>query len=338
MKQDIKKLQYLNGVSVLIFSLFSLMFLNNCDRETPSQPIDDGRPPAPPKNLFVYRAYDGEIGIEWNKNLELDISHYNIYRNLDPAGSFSKIDSTTNQYFIDRYLDYDSTYYYKITAVDRINLESDFSNTVNAQPKNVYAPYAPYGLSINARNWNGSHSIHLKWIPQNESDISHFEIYRSTTESFEPDEESLLDTSNTYSYVDSKNLDMLTNYFYKIVTVDKGGLTSDPSYTVDDIILDSPAAVFPAHESTVDYFSSFQIKTVSEPARYKIVVQTNELYGVVKEIDFESDKVNEVISIEAKGFTLQQYEDYYWRVYTYTNSNNPNSYSPLARFTIVPEN
>ena len=331
-------LQYLKEAKSLLFStLFIFLLLTNCDRDNPTEAVDDGKAPAAPKGLSVFREFDGEVGIEWIRNLESDIKFYNIYRSSDNS-KLAKIDSTTSLFYVEYGLKYDSTYTYRISAVDKSGMESPLSDSVYAKPVNLYRPNPPYSLSISARNWNDSLLIKINHPPSFSSDVAYYEIYRSTTGSFVPDSSTLIDTTNSPGYTDNNDLEVLKTYYYKLISVDRGGLKSDASSEIKDIILNNPAAVFPTDNAEVDYFAEFQIQLCSHPADYKIVLQSNEIYGTEVEIDFSSNKTDKVISVPIRNTTFTAYDDYYWRIYTYTKSGSgPNSFSKLYKFTIVPE-
>ncbi len=324
----------------LIFSvLFSLLLFSSCDRENPTENIDDGEAPAKPRGLSIFREVDGEVGLEWTQNLEKDIDHYNLYRKTNSSQKFVKLDSTSSLFYIDVGLNYDSIYNYKITAVDFFGLESKFSDTVSATPKNYYRPYAPYYLYINAKNWNDQLTIKISFSPSFSSDVSYYEIHKSEIEGFEPDSTSLIAEIDSLTYIDTSGLSLLTNYYYKLISVDKGGLKSDASKEISDLLLDPPSGIFPSENSDVDYFTEFKVMTCSHPADYKLVLQSNEIYGTEIEINFSSDKINQIISVPVRNVTYDAYEDYFWRVLAYTKSNNiPNSFSKLNKFRIVPDN
>lgn len=63
------------NASVLIFFLV----LSGCERDKITEPVDNTTPPATPSNLIVYAAYDGQIGIEWQRNNEQNLKGYFIY-------------------------------------------------------------------------------------------------------------------------------------------------------------------------------------------------------------------------------------------------------------------
>ncbi len=141
------------------FIALTFIIYQSCERSDITSPIDDGLPPATPVNLSIFRARDGEIGIEWLKNREPDINGYNIYRSIGDTINLIKIDSTQEDYHIDYYLEYDSTYYYRISAVDKFGNESLLTPPVSAKPENLYPPYTPFMIEINARNWNDFLSV-----------------------------------------------------------------------------------------------------------------------------------------------------------------------------------
>jgi len=297
-----------------IVFLFILLLLQSCDRSSVSEPVDDGLPPAQPSNLSVYYARDGEIGIEWRRNNEPDLMGYNIYRSIGETDEFALLDFTTNEYYIDSSLEYDLTYFYKISAVDIASRESNLSQIVSATPENYYAPLSPGSLIINARNWYDSLSIKLSWSPPVDNDLAGYEIYRGDSSGFAPAENNFIGFSSTLSFTDKSNLELLKSYFYKIISVDKGGLKSIPSLEISDMIFDSPVIISPANGTNINYNSEFRIKTVGAEARYKLVIQANELVGIIEEANISSNIVNGEIEI-----------------------NSPNSFTDLYNFTIYPE-
>ena len=156
------------------FKLLSIIFISSiiflsCDRTT--EIIDDpGIPPSVPRGLRIFYASDGEIVIDWNSNSEPDVKGYNIYRRTEFSDTV-KIAFINDNFFFDDSLEYDTTYFYKITAVNLWNRESNFSSEVSAKPENEYNPETPFGLRINARNWENDISIFLYWIQNEESDV-----------------------------------------------------------------------------------------------------------------------------------------------------------------------
>ncbi|MCX6171022.1 MAG: hypothetical protein NTX65_16935 [Ignavibacteriales bacterium] len=321
---------------VIIISI-TLLGMWGCGREKITEPIDESIPAETPSDLNVYAAFDGQIGLEWTNNNEPNVKGYFIYRSINQPSHFMQRAFTSNNYFMDDSLFYDSTYYYKVSAVNNLGIESPLTQPVSGIPKNFYAPLTPSYLNINARNWTNSVGINLYWTPPLDHDIKGYEIYRSETPGFAADSIHFLNFTSDLFYFDSKQMKLLTAYYYKIIAVDKGNLKSPVTPEVSDIILDSPQLVYPAYNAIITSLSEFHIKTVSKAARYKLVIQANEIYGTVGEINFSTDKTNEQIIINVTNLQLEPYRTYKWRVYTYTTSDiDPNSYSPFFTFTYNP--
>ncbi len=317
-----------------LFILFLSVIIAGCGRQANINQAADSVPPAVPDGLRIAYASDGLIALEWQNNVEADLSGYNIYRSTDSL-SFSNIGFTSNNYYFDDSLNYNTTYYYKITAVNISKMESQPTSVISAKPINRYPPSAPRGLSINARNYEGKLSVYLSWIPNSEGDIAGFNIYKGVSNSFTADSSTFIGFTNNINFSDTLNLSLYTHYYYRIKAVDKGGLLSDPTYIVNDEIYGMPQAVFPQDGAQTNYFNNFLIKAIAEPAAYQIIVQDNVYFGQFWSTQFSSSIVNDTISVNFNPTYLDANYTYYWRIATYSpGSNQPNSISPLYKFII----
>ncbi len=318
----------------LIF--ISLITLISCKRDLVTEVVNDGIPPNIPVGLTVVFAVDGEVKIEWQRNNEAGIDGYNIYKAINDTMNFLKTGFTKDNFFYDDSLEYDTTYFYRVTATDIFGLESKPSIIVSAKPVNKYKPLRVREPEINARNWTDTIKIVLNWKPSGETDIKNYLIYRSDKPGFDISSKTLLDSSVSFTYSDTTNIKILKQYFYKIVAQDKGGLTSRSSAELTDKVLDKPLPVFPAPNDTVDYFGEFKIKTAGAAARYKLIVKTNPFTGTIFEKDFSSNLGHTQISVPASNLVMDTYKTYYWQIFTFTvNDFNPNSISELSKFTII---
>ncbi|RLE67006.1 MAG: hypothetical protein DRJ38_00100 [Thermoprotei archaeon] len=104
------------------------------------QPLSEGLdypegPPATPTGLIATPSIKGII-LEWDPNTEADLDHYVIYRGTSssPTTEYARTASTI---FVDNKVDYGTTYYYRIKAVDRVGNASDYSDEVSASPVKV---------------------------------------------------------------------------------------------------------------------------------------------------------------------------------------------------------
>ena len=134
------KRSYLTSVLPLI--LCGFLILASCGSST-GPDDDDNDPgteaPSAPANLGGTSG-DQEVELTWAKNSEDDLSGYNVYRSTDSFSSVSDMNpvnggqliSTAN--FTDTGLDNGTTYYYRITAVDDNNNESEISSELEITP------------------------------------------------------------------------------------------------------------------------------------------------------------------------------------------------------------
>lgn len=330
--QHISRITYF--ISVLFFCSITMQI--GCERPTDNNQTNDGIPPAVPVGLRIYYASDGEILVEWLSNIEPDLKGYNVYRKVN-NDDYSFFDFTNKSYYLDDSLNYDDEYFYKISAVDIWEEESEQSYEVSAKPINRYNPQKPIYLEINARNWEGKISIYLNWEPNEETDVAGYNVYKGIFSTFIADSTSLIGFTIDFQFNDTSNIQLYTNYYYKIRAVDKGNLLSEESSVLVDQVYALSEPIFPANNSLVNYFNYFRIKTIQIPATYKILVQTNEYFGEFWSKEFSSSVVNDTITINFNPPYLYPYVNYYWRIITYSNNNtSPNSISPLYKFKVKP--
>lgn len=317
--------------------VFMALFIYGCQRDTSVSEPDTGLPPAVPAVPQVVAAHDGSVLIDWRPNAEPNLKGYYVYKGVNDSLRLKRVFFTSDSYFYDDSLSYDSTYYYKVSALDMSGKESQQTSLLRARPINLNAPREVSTLVVNARNWIDSLSVFLKWEPNQEGDISGYEVYRGESEGFTPGSDNFIGNASGPQFLDRQNLKPYVTYYYKLITTDKGGLKSKAGNEVSDMILGIPEALFPANGSQVDYFDNFIIKGISVPAHYKIVLQSNEYFGEIWSREFDSSVTNDSIRVKIDGIQLNTNTVYYWRIVTYSNGNSePNSISALYNFTIRP--
>lgn len=99
--------------------------------------------PNSPANLVAY-ASGHKVKLNWDISTSPGINNYNIYRSNDGV-NFTKLTSTTNNYYINSGLSANTRYYYKVSAFDSLDLsyenyglESILTENVNAIPTNRF--------------------------------------------------------------------------------------------------------------------------------------------------------------------------------------------------------
>ncbi|TES84113.1 MAG: hypothetical protein E3J91_00125, partial [Hadesarchaea archaeon] len=178
----------------------------------------DTTPPAAPTGLTATAVSSSQINLDWNNNSEGDLDHYHVYRSTTSgftpgAGNFVADTSVSN--YSDTGLSADTTYYYKVTAVDTSNNESDPSAQASATtltPEDTTPPAAPTGLTATAVS---SSQINLDWNNNSEGDLDHYHVYRSTTSGFTPGAGNFVADTSVSNYSDT-GLSASTTYYYKV--------------------------------------------------------------------------------------------------------------------------
>ena len=268
--------------------------------------------------------------------MEPDIEGYLVYRSINDTSDFTYIAFTINNYYIDGNLEYDSTYYYRIAAKDFDGNISGFSDMVSAKPVNNFPPYNPAYLYVYARNNSGKPEIEVSWSPAYDNDISHYEIYRSAVGNYTVQDQYLLLKSADNYFLDTNNIELLKKYYYRIVSVDKGGLKSSGTEPVSDYALNVPELLYPEDNTTINKIDEFIFRAASAPASYELIIQTSEHEGVIHNLTIFDAEPDSVYALKADNLYLNPYIKYYWKIAAYTKDRKPNSVSKTFSFFYNP--
>jgi len=141
-----------------------------------AEPLDL-TPPSFTRGLDLHEE-DGICLLSWNMNLELDLSHYDIYRSLDVNADYNKINSTPihadKSSYSDSNVYFGRTYYYKIKAIDLSGNESEFSNIISGRPSDSKPPTSPRNVTVTIEN----QYVRLNWQAPVDADLQGYYIYR----------------------------------------------------------------------------------------------------------------------------------------------------------------
>ena len=264
-----KKIKISVFTKSLIILSFSLMIFSCTEVVAP----EDITPPATPVNFTLLGGGDGQVRLRWSSNVEADFDFYRLYRDVNNTNSFTLLVQLTQIDYLDRFLEYDSTYYYYLTAIDKAGNESKPTSIIDVQPLNVSAPQPPMFLVASGLN-NPLQSllqINLTWTPPDIGDLLRYKIYRSNDSDFVANTSTLIDSTNIATYFDPF-LPTNTKYFYKIVAVDKGFKESLPSKSSGDMILTSPVIITPANQTRFVAPRIFDWEAVENAVSYVVFV------------------------------------------------------------------
>lgn len=191
----------------------------------------DTIPPAPPRILEV-ESLENEQGnrINWVKSFSKDVKKYVLYRKdlNETSLVWNKISEPSFQdtSYFDKSINPKHEYIYKITAVDKGDLMSAFSDSVQTYvPKQINVD-ANVFTRINAYVASDYNYIELSWWTKNAENVKEYWIYKTSNRT--KDQFSLIANvpAITKRFVD-KNITKKTIYTYYIKAVFKSGKSSD---------------------------------------------------------------------------------------------------------------
>ena len=144
--------------------------------------VTKGKPPTP-QGLKAQNGLVKKIELTWTASPYDDVEGYNLYWSKEKVGKYlllKRIDGRTiNSYThggggFDKLAD-NGTYYYAMAAFNKVDVESELSETVFATTKP--RPSKPTGLKGEALKVK---AVPLTWLPNPEKDIAEYHIYRGT--------------------------------------------------------------------------------------------------------------------------------------------------------------
>lgn len=110
--------------------------------------VADSIPPADPLNLSAI-ASEGIVSLEWDDCADIDIDGYFVYRSTSKGIDYYPVNKQIvgSSKFTDNTVTNGTTYYYVVTAYDKLNNESRTSNEAKATPQKFTSAYLPAAVS-----------------------------------------------------------------------------------------------------------------------------------------------------------------------------------------------
>ena len=293
--------------------------------------IDTTPPMAPPG--VKTESSDGEIIIVWDESDDTGIRYYNVYRSEEKEGTYAVVkERLASLGYIDRNVEINKTYYYKVSAVDEAGNESEKSESVEASLKDDVK--APEIISVS---------------PGNNSDLPKNPMIRVlAADNYKLDKVTIeYNDGDDWVLIGSKDLDVhsevvtftwdttgLTNgtYNLRIKSVDKSGNESDyykVSYKLNVEPPEAPGLAALPGDWKIDLFWTVENKDNLAGFYIYRSIGNNNFYKRIKTIPIDAARID---SYEDKILTPGQV--YYYTVEAidvYGNTSRSNEVS------VVPE-
>ncbi len=185
----------------------------------------EGTLPDSPENLTFTHEAPGLWKVLWDTVRTAEFDYYSVYMSETQGGPYEMTGNYIKEPgFIFEPEEY-GTYYFVVTAVNKVGLESVHSTELAGEVPMPEPPAAPSGLTA----VNYGDSILISWDPNTEPEFDHYEIYRALPPGsfFLPLNTNLQDTS----YID-KALTAGNTYYYYVQAVNIFDAKSENSDTL----------------------------------------------------------------------------------------------------------
>jgi len=179
--------------------------------------------PGQIKALEVTRDLPRKILLSWGKSETTDVLYYNIYRASGPTSSYHKIIKARvgHNRFDDEIEEDGKIYFYKITTVDKDELESKKEDVVPVMGSTLSKPQMP---QITLAMIEGNKMI-LNWIARDDRTVS-YNIYKTSKDNWVTSSEILIPNVSGLRFEDPDVVRGI-EYGYRLQAVDKNGLLSE---------------------------------------------------------------------------------------------------------------
>ncbi len=303
--------------------------------------IQDFDPPAIPIVRIDVDSKKMSVSISWSQNTDEDLSHFNIYRSIDPdyfnEPRINKVDiAKTDTFFID-YPEEAGSYYYIIEAVD---LSGNVSKSlfVNGTVYDIRPPVAPKYLISRV----DTGKLYLNWDANSEKDLQGYRLYRSVADEDNLDNKFVVVNSSiidTNFYMEPMSKNVRSKFVYQVRALDSNFNVSKASNQVLAQLPDVIAPKAPFIKRTYEVNDTMQIEWMpnveSDLASYNIFKRIKgdtsdfeqlNLYSIPKNVNIYSDV--DVI----RG----QFYEYYLQATDLSNLTSEKSNIALGKLEFIP--
>jgi fibronectin type 3 domain-containing protein len=194
------------------------------------------------KNPKAKRVSDKSIHLFWEP--AQGAATYNVYRmhnKKEPACLRTLIAETTQTEFLDKNLDPDQIYHYRVAAVGRENLQGELSNMVEAETMDIYIS-EPIPVQDVIPVERGPRRVIVTWRSNKET-IDNYRVYRNRTAVFTPSKNNLIAVISNpkpyyrQTYIDT-DVEPGNTYYYKVIAINQVGKQSKASIAGKIILCD----------------------------------------------------------------------------------------------------
>jgi hypothetical protein len=211
-------------------------------------------PPAV-TNLSATTKLPKKIKLRWDRTSLVEYKYYNLYRSTSPEGKYSFLAKVRNNSYTDKINQDEKTYFYRVTVVDKDTLESHVKDSI-VMGKTLSKPSAPYFVQSKLLN----NKIEIVW-KSNDSRAVSYTVTRTIQNGWFEKKKKLYKGIKSKRFID-RDIESASTYLYKIYAIDKYGIVSRPSKTIEIKTLKADSVMQIKDGETI--FQEMPVKEVSE--------------------------------------------------------------------------
>lgn len=181
--------------------------------------------PATILNIKTTRNLPKKIQLNWDASTQKDFAFYHVYKSEKLDGSYDLVAKLHDNTFVDEIKEDGKSYFYRVSVIDKDGLESEHEKN-SIQGMTLIKPSAP---AIVKATLIGS-DIELQWSKIDKRSAT-YSIQRTQKKGwFETINQDFVGIKS--QYFNDKNVEADSVYTYRVYSVDKDGITSEPSIAV----------------------------------------------------------------------------------------------------------
>jgi uncharacterized protein len=181
--------------------------------------------PAEIKNITATSDLPKAIALSWEPSTINDLNHYNIYRSNTSNGTYAYHVKLNEPKFTDVIKEDGEVFFYKITAVDKDDLESPQSAPI-VQGSSLIKPKTPTSFDGKI----GPNGVDLTWVNTDPRAVS-YTVIKTTKKSW-VDRVTVEINSITDTKFHDGDIKPNIEYLYEVISLDKDGIRSLPATVI----------------------------------------------------------------------------------------------------------
>ncbi len=313
-----------------IAALCACMIISGCESSTGSPKLDLTPPPIP-SDFSISQIGNGAVTLTWSPVSDSDLQGYHLYwqggGSLDTLKANRLFTSATSVTITD--LDYETTYSFAVSSIDRSGNESRLSPTRSGTPFNTTPPLPPTGVDLVAENIEFP-KITLYWSENTEPDIAHYAVYRALSSSGINENSTPLALVAEQKHYTDTSIEVGVVYYYCVTAVDRGGKESSSSAVAADSVLPKVTLSHPVNFEYVNAAPVFSWHSVNGAKKYNVVITTSRIGGEIWNIEVDGGETQVAYTGKTK---LISGNTYYWKVGAISR-REINSVSSIGSFVV----